>query len=205
MEFLNSDAYIVKRVYNIPNWENIDKAEIKNSCWSECCENIGAYAQLCYNTENLMVRLCAQEESPLARFTGLLDMVCNDSCLEFFFSPDDEKRYLNFEFNPKGTMYLGFGIDRYHSVRQVITGYFKIFSIMPFDTNDGWGIDFSIPHSFLNLYFPSFRYERGKLLRGNFYKCGNETKTPHYLAWNPVVSDKPDFHRPECFGTIFFG
>ena len=47
--------------------------------------------------------------------------------------------------------------------------------------------------------------ERGLRLRGNFYKCGDATVQPHYLAWNPVTSAVPAFHRPEDFGEIVLG
>lgn len=42
-------------------------------------------------------------------------------------------------------------------------------------------------------------------LRGNFYKCGDATVQPHYLAWNPVTSETPAFHRPWEFGEIVLG
>ena len=38
--------------------------------------------------------------------------------------------------------------------------------------------------------------------KGNFYKCGDETKTPHYGSWNPIENPTPDFHRPEGFGEL---
>ena len=43
----------------------------------------------------------------------------------------------------------------------------------------------------------------GKLIRANFYKCGDDTAYPHYGMWRPFQSDKPDFHRPEEFGEIW--
>ena len=39
-------------------------------------------------------------------------------------------------------------------------------------------------------------------LRGNFYKCGDLTATPHWGSWNPVGTGAPDFHRPEYFGKM---
>ncbi|GHU84921.1 hypothetical protein FACS189473_3230 [Spirochaetia bacterium] len=129
-----------------------------------------------------------------------------DSALEFFFSPlPDDPRYFNFEFNPLGTIFLGFGLDRDRSVRQVIPGYRELFAVAPFRFDGGWGIDFAIPASFIGIYLPSFKLEKGCILRGNFYKCGDETESPHYLAWNPVDSRSPDFHRPECFGQFRLG
>jgi hypothetical protein len=41
-------------------------------------------------------------------------------------------------------------------------------------------------------------------LRANFYKCGDGTSVPHYLSWNQVITETPDFHRPEFFGEISF-
>ena len=38
----------------------------------------------------------------------------------------------------------------------------------------------------------------------NFYKCGDKQVEPHYLSWNPVLTDNPDFHRPEYFGKVIF-
>ena len=44
----------------------------------------------------------------------------------------------------------------------------------------------------------------GKEIRANFYKCGDELDKPHYLSWNPINLEKPNFHCPEFFGTLFF-
>jgi hypothetical protein len=41
-------------------------------------------------------------------------------------------------------------------------------------------------------------------IMGNFYKCADETISPHYLSWNPIDAPAPDFHRPEFFGEIHF-
>ena len=40
---------------------------------------------------------------------------------------------------------------------------------------------------------------------GNFFKCGDLTEQAHYLSWNPVTSEQPDFHRPQDFGLLRFG
>jgi hypothetical protein len=99
-------------------------------------------------------------------------------------------------------MYLGFGQNRYNSVRQVRDDYRSLFAVEPFSFAGGWGINFSIPASFISLYIPSFSLKKGSIMRGNFYKCGDETKQPHYLAWNPVVSEEPDFHLSKSFGNL---
>jgi hypothetical protein len=185
----------------IPPWDSLEKLEITIPHWVTPPAGLAAFARLCYDREKLKLRLEVREEKILSRYSGLTDMVCNDSCLEFFFSPQ-EGRYFNFEFNPQGSMYLGYGVDRHHSYRLYIPEYRELFSAGPFSTAGGWGIDFSIPLTFIRVYAPSFTLEKGRTLRANFYKCGDETEVPHYLAWNRVECPAPDFHRPEYFGKI---
>jgi hypothetical protein len=38
----------------------------------------------------------------------------------------------------------------------------------------------------------------------NFYKCGDETAVTHYVTWNPVKTNNPDYHQPEFFGKVEF-
>lgn len=40
--------------------------------------------------------------------------------------------------------------------------------------------------------------------KANFYKCGDNTSKPHYLSWNPIGTESPDFHRPDFFGNLIF-
>lgn len=42
-------------------------------------------------------------------------------------------------------------------------------------------------------------HENGMKLKGlkanaNFYKCVDKTAKPHYLNWNAVGTENPDFH-----------
>ncbi len=162
---------------------------------------IRASARVCYDESGLYARLEAEEQNILARFKGTYDMVCLDSCLELFLRPvEDDIRYFNFEFNPNGAMYLGFGHDRFDSVRQIVQNPKQLFRVAPFEHNGGWGIEFFIPVSFLQLYFPGYLFKSGNIILGNFYKCGDETNRPHYISWNKVQSETPDFHLPEQFG-----
>ena len=51
---------------------------------------------------------------------------------------------------------------------------------------------------------PFCRWQERDVLKANFYKCGDKLSVPHYLSWNPVTTEKPDFHRPEYFGLLEF-
>jgi hypothetical protein len=196
-------TYTVRPEAGVPGWDRVEKAELDHALWLARPEGLSAFGQVCYGPDKLKVRLTAYEKEPLARSEGLTDWIHLDSALEFFFCPlRDDPRYFNFEFNPLGAVYLGFGFDRHRSVRQLIPDYRRLFSAAPFNFDGGWGIEFAIPASFIRIYMPSFKLETGLEMRGNFYKCGDETKTPHYLAWNPIDCDHPEFHRPGDFGRL---
>ena len=194
-------TYTVKRM-TTPDWDAVPVVTLTHQRWLPPCD-IAAKAQACHDGERLHVRMEAQERDIRATLTGPLEPVCQDSCLEFFFAPDPaDGRYLNFEWNPLGTLYLGFGLGRGSRVRQAPEDARALLSPRPFTTAQGWGIEFGIPASLIRLYWPGFTLS-GEAA-GNFYKCGDRTATPHYLAWAPLSSDAPDFHRRKDFGRLVF-
>ena len=185
-----------------PDWEQVPAAALRHMDWLAPCA-VAAKAQACHDGANLWVRMEAEETAVRATLTGALDPVCDDSCLEFFFAPDGtDCRYFNFEFNPLGTINLGFGAERSTRVRQIVKHPEELFRPEPFYTKDGWGIVFRIPADFIRLYMPSFALTG--VGAGNFYKCGDKTQTPHYLAWAPLSSAAPDYHRRQDFGILRF-
>lgn len=169
-------------------------------------------AKLFYADDRLCVLLHTYEKYPRATFHQINDPVCRDSCQEFFFQPcpEEDSRYFNFELNPWGTYLLGIGNNRYDLVyidEKISCGQFSIIStiekiIVNNETKYSWSVEFSIPFSFITKFFKNFRPYPGKVIRANFYKCGDDTIHPHFGCWNKVVNDTPDFHRPECFGTL---
>lgn len=40
------------------------------------------------------------------------------------------------------------------------------------------------------------------LLKGNCYKCGDKLSKPHWVTLFPIVTARPDFHRPESFQPL---
>ena len=143
-------TYVVKRVAEV-DWEQIPAVELEHTGWLESCA-IAAKAQACHDGENLWIRMEAKEAPIRATLTGKLDAICTDSCLEFFFAPDPElPHYFNFEFNPLAALYLGFGAERATRVRQIVRDVNVSFAPKPFFTENGWGIEYKIPRSFLFL------------------------------------------------------
>lgn len=185
---------------DFPAWDQIPKVELKHTGWLTPCP-VQAWAQLCHDADYLYVRMEAQEANVRATLQDPLDQVCNDSCMEFFLAPDGEDdRYLNFEWNPLGNLYLGFGAARPTRVRQIVKKPWELFAPMTFRSEGGWGIRYRIPKTFLTMYYPNLDFT--KPMACNFYKCGDETETPHYLSWSPMTCETPNFHRRGDFGTL---
>ena len=70
---------------------------------------------------------------------------------------------------------------------------------------DGWQIVYRVPFFFIRRFFPDFTPQIGLAMYGNFYKCGDLTKKAHYLSWNPMRCETPQFHRPQDFGRLILG
>lgn len=192
--------YEVYRV-ETPDWDAIPAVTLQHTPWLTP-NGVTAQAQLCHNGQTLFLRMQAREPEIRATLEGPLEQVCNDSCMEFFFAPKaDDARYFNFEINPLGTLYLGFGAARATRVRQIVKKP-ELFRIRPFRVDGGWGLTMELPLSFVQMYFPDAAFAGSAAC--NFYKCGDQTPSPHYLAWNPLTSEKPDYHRRQDFGSLRF-
>ncbi len=187
------------------NWNDIPVAPIDTRLWTPEID-ISSTAQVCYDAEALYLRLTAKESNIRAEENGPLGIPCQDSCLEFFFSPvEGDPRYFNFEFNSVKCMHLGFGTCRQDSARILPKQPDNLFNACPVLTEDGWEITYKIPFAFIKLFFKDFVAAPGKKMRANFYKCGDLTLQEHYFSWNCVNWPTPDFHRPEYFGELIFG
>lgn len=189
---------IVKRT----DWANVPVLEMKNELWPRE-HAVSAQAQLCYDDTALYVRLQAREKNIRAFYTGVLDPVCEDSCLEFFFSPvAEDGRYFNIEVNPHGAMYLGFG-ENVQQLQRIVAENPAIQPIIT-RTCDGWVAEYVIPYTFIRLFFPAFAPVSGSSIRANCYKCGDKTEKPHWLCWAPIPEGTDTFHCPQYFGTMYF-
>ena len=194
-------SYTIRSVAGKPDWESIPELEADRILWKPDC-GIRAFGRICHDAQYLFVCLRAAEKQIRAEYTAPLSPVHEDSCLEFFFMPEGEKRYFNFEINPNGGLHVGFGHGREDSTVLFRKDMARFFEIRTGKTPDGWEAYYRIPLSFLRLFWPGFSFT-GTLL-ANVYKCGDKTAHEHYLSWNPVSSGTPDFHRPEDFGAMRF-
>lgn len=197
-------TYTVVKITGAPNWENVPVMPIDNLLWTDSID-VTAQAQLCYDGDNLYVRLEAVEPHIRMEETDPMSEPCLDSCLEFFVRPTERMDYFNIEMNPNKLLFLGFG-----------SGVHDLIRLMPLDTKallapqvefteGGWVLSYRLPFAFVRQFFPEFEAKAGAKMYANAYKCGDLSVKRHYLAWNPVLCDSPAFHRPQDFGCLILG
>ena len=184
-----------------PVWTKIPRLQVDQILWLPDA-GVRMEQQMCYDPEHLYVRQRAWEKNLRAEHQGQLQQVCEDSCMEFFFTPGQDRRYFNLEINPNGSVRLGFGSAEGLRTLLVPRDLAQLFDIQVAYPEDGWELTYRIPLRFIQIFYPEFSYECGMHLRGNCYKCGDLTVQEHYMSWNPVEVADPDFHVPEFFGLM---
>ena len=195
-------TYTISRKTENFTWEEIPALAIDTLLWSPEVP-ISAKAQICYDDAAIYVRLQAVEPHIRAEINDILGEPCLDSCLEFFFCPiPGDNRYFNIEFNLNKCMYLGMGTCLDNNVRMLPEG--NPFYPQTVRTDDGWILEYAIPHSFVKQFFPEYAPVSGNSIRANCYKCGDLTVQEHYFSWNPIALPNPCFHCPQFFGIMYF-
>lgn len=187
-----------------------EKLSIDTINWREYNYKPEVAVAIAYNENEIFLKYYIIEDYFKAEKTESNQMVCEDSCVEFFVSPENDGIYYNMEFNGIGTCLLGSGTGRGNSAK-ADTGIISEIRRMtspgkePIREKEGkieWTITVAIP--FTVFFRHNVKDLKGKTFRANFYKCGDLLKVPHYVTWNPVGTEKPDYHQPEYFGILKF-
>jgi len=179
--------------------------------WDEFQYHPEVNFRIAHSNNQIWLKYYVKEKSILAAVTETNGPVAGDSCVEFFFDPQANGNYYNFEFSCIGTTHLAYGPARKERVfvePEIIEKEILVSSSLgnqSFVENTGehsWEMTIIIPAS-------SLVHDQGIQLKGmttnaNFYKCGDKSAENHYLTWNPVGTERPDYHRPEFFGTVIF-
>ena len=157
----------------------------------------------------ILLHYVVNERTSRAAYGDDLGQVWTDSCVEFFSSPADDGYYYNLETNCIGTVLLCCGKNRegreaapgrvLDSVKRYATLGRQTFDERPVGQ---WELSLVVPSSF--WFKHDIKSLSGLEVTANFYKCGDELSTPHFLSWNPITIDRPDFHRPDFFGRVRF-
>lgn len=219
-----SKRYIVKKMgVDISIDSNWDKA-----AWSNIqAEKLGYFMgekpehspdtqfKVAYDDKYVYVIFKVEDQYIRAVGKGYQSSVCWDSCVEFFFTPSEDisKGYFNLETNCGGTMLMYHQIVGGQDIRPLANeelDQIQIAHSLPEIIQEEitepttWTLEYKLPISILQKYSDLIKPELGVKWKANFYKCGDKTSHPHWLTWSFVDKPKPDFHRPDFFGTLEF-
>lgn len=190
--------------------DQLEKASIDTVNWKEYDYKPDVRFAIAYNKTELFIKFYVTEDYVRAVNGESNQSVYQDSCVEFFVRPLSDGPYLNFEFNAIGTCLMQRGMNRSERrfIEPVEIAKIRRKSSLGTDTfeerkgKQKWDLIIAIP---LLLVFGKEEPElSGKNIRANFYKCGDSLSEVHYLTWNPIPIENPDYHRPDYFGVLEF-
>ena len=198
------ETYTIRRLKE-KNFSGIEKAYIDKLLWGgtyrpEC------FAQLVFvEGEGFYAKMSVKESEPLTTYRAgdFSDDVCDDSCMEWFidFLPGNKNGYINFEGTAVAAMNCGVGKDR--NARIPINEMIgELPELQAGRDGDFWWIEFFVSLDVIKKVFGDVEFTSGAEYRGNFYKCGELTEDPSYLAWSYIDLPGPDYHCPEFFGKF---
>ncbi len=188
--------------------DGLQAAAIDCNPWPVYQADAQAKFVMAHNGDAILLKYVISEQYLVAN-EGTNGNIHNDSCVELFIAFDDEG-YYNLEFNCLGFTKIGYGNDRLDrellpvEVIKQLSFSSKINANSTINSNEGfdWEIMLVIPKEiFTKHQISSFHRLNAK---GNFYKCGDGLPQPHFLTWNMIEAEQPDFHRKDFFGELVF-
>ncbi|MCL3781735.1 hypothetical protein EMN47_15220 [Prolixibacteraceae bacterium JC049] len=187
-----------------------EKVKIETVNWKDYPYQPEISFKIGHNNDSILLKFYVTEKNPKAVETKVNGDVYKDSCVEFFLSPKADGSYYNFEFNCIGTPHVGYGPgrhDRQPVPEELLAGVTAISTLgsSPIDLNEGdktWEMLLIIPKD--TMLHDEVATLSGLEAKGNFYKCGDETAEMHFVTWNAVGTENPDYHQYPFFGDIVF-
>jgi len=162
---------------------------------------------MAYDASNLYLKYEVDEMHPKAVCTETNGPVWEDSCVEFFIAFNNAE-YYNLEFNCIGTRLVGLGTsnaDRQWQAKELVESIsiYPSLGQAPLSIENKatkWEMDIVIPKA---VFGPNVNaFEAGQAYKANFYKCGDKQKQMHFLSWNKIDNEQPNFHLPAFFGNL---
>lgn len=167
-------------------------------------DEVAVEFSIAYAYITVLVLFQVHEPEIRATYRNHGDPVHHDSCVELFIGQAGGI-YLNVECNPFGAVLAGVGTSRHgrHLLGQEFFSHLKVSTQLGEGNESTWEALLQIPLDAAGLVHRGASLSAGSFT-GNLYKCGDLLQFPHYISWNPVHTEKPDFHQSSHFGVFSF-
>ncbi len=205
----------INAVWDKMPWSRIEPIQIKQFMGDKPEHFPFTQAKVAYDNTAIYVIFRVEDKYVKAVAGKNQGPVYLDSCVEFFFSPEDgiKEGYFNLEMNCGGNMLFHHQMEP--RTKQTLLSEDHIAQVEVATTlpeivdpeiveDTTWVVEYRIPFSVLSNYHSFSNPEAGSIWRANFYKCADKTSHPHWLTWSPIDFPTPNFHVPEYFGVLEF-
>lgn len=205
----------INSVWDKDPWNDIPALHLNNYMGDKPDHRPDVHTKVAYDENAVYVIFHVDDQFVRCVVDEYQGPVYTDSCVEFFFVPggDISNGYFNLEVNCGGTALFHFqnerGVDRVR-IPEAAFEKIELAASMPRIVDPEitdpvkWTIEYRIPFDILAQFTKVIHPAPGVEWRANFYKIGDRTSHPHWLTWSYVDHPRPDFHRPEFFGTLIF-
>ncbi|MEN8255209.1 MAG: carbohydrate-binding family 9-like protein [Verrucomicrobiota bacterium] len=223
-------SYVVKRStgtvgfengWSAGQWEGVNILELKYHMGDRPRHFPKTQAKLLYDDGNLYVFFRVEDRYVRCTVDKMQGDVCHDSCVEFFFAPEEGtgpgSNYFNLEANCGGTILFNCGhplrdpaINDRHRIDPADLEQVEVHASLPGTIDPEiaepttWTLGCKLPFGIVEKYSGAERPQSGIKWSANFYKCADKTSHPHWLTWAPVDNPAPKFHLPQFFGALEF-
>jgi hypothetical protein len=219
-------GYLVRRTLAAPaldgewdgqDWQRAETLEISHFRPESSAHHPHTLARLLHDGTAIYVFFHVEDRYVRSVQTQYLGPVCTDSCVEWFARPRLDRGYINFELNCGGTLHSSYiedptrvpgGFKRFTYVDEQWARQVQIVHSMPAVVEPEiaspctWTVAYRVPLALFEAYTGPLGELSGQVWQANFYKCGDQTSHPHWVAWAPV--QELNFHRPQDFAAIRF-
>jgi hypothetical protein len=198
-----------------PAWKEVAAARLAHFMGEKPAHFPDTQLKMVYDDEAVYVIFGVQDQYVRATRTAYQQNVFKDSCVEFFFKPndDDTENYFNLETNCCGAALFAFQAGPRQGEVRIPSQEFETVTLAhslpgPIDPELveplTWSVEYRLPLNVLRNYCSVVPPAPGVVWKANFFKIADESSQPHYLTWAPVDRPKPDFHQPRFFGDLVF-
>ncbi len=194
-------------------WAQIDPLKLTHTLGPTPVHFPETEAKIAHDNNSLYLIFRVKDQYVLATEKADQNAVCQDSCVEFFFTPgeDSSRGYFNLEANCIATRLVRFqsrpgegkiplGIQSLKSIKTSTSISGSVEKEIPHAIT--WTLQHKIPCSALMPYFEITTPLTGQIWKANLYKCADKSSHPHWLCWSPITTEGFTYHVPECFGTL---